>query len=198
MVTGSLVLMYLWTHHFDLFFIESELTVLRRLWKMSIMAGTLVVGLIFLSASQIEVTEFNRTTKQLIVRKSNVFGQKEVEKKNLSQVTDVCIIKRGHDSIQIYTIHYILQISFLEEWLVEVLETNNLHKIKLNYVEVMTFLGKEINFDENVPIIDQSTGRKSEPKSRSNFSAHPNTDSVRPVRLEDSDSGDELSDKKFK
>jgi hypothetical protein len=77
---------------------------------------------------------------------------------DLNSLSDMFILKKGHESFETNTIHFLIVFVFCDSN-VELLEEDSLIKVKKKYVEVMSFLKRDLDWD-NIRVIDQSTNTK--------------------------------------
>ena len=98
----------------------------------------------------------DKTTSLLEVISTSIFCTTRKRVDDLHQVHNIRGIKKGHEGINFYTIHYVIVAEFRNKPSVKIMESQNRRKIIKQLVMVRNFLGLFCTEDE-VHILDQST-----------------------------------------
>lgn len=70
----------------------------------------------------------------------------------------MCVYKRGHDGIQVMTIHYDVQLDFREIPSTIILRTKDEEKAVRQMAQIKDFMGLPVN-SRDLKIVDESTSR---------------------------------------
>ena len=127
-------------------------------WQYLIAVLMLIFGVIFMHAGKIEQVIFDKEIGILSYIKTSIFCKKKITDWAINQIQNIRIFKRGHDGIQVMTIHYAVQIDFKDAPSHTVLETQQKDKAIRQLVKIKEFLGLNINKSDLVPT-DQSTSK---------------------------------------
>ena len=71
-----------------------------------------LLSLTFILAGKVESMIFDKQRHELQLWKTTVFCFKEVLKYSLDDIVDVKAYKRGHNGVNVYTLHYKIMIEF--------------------------------------------------------------------------------------
>ena len=82
-------------------------------WQYVIAAFILILGMCFVYAGKVESIEFDKPNKKMQLVKTNVFCCKFRRSYDLGDLNNVRLIKKGHDGINYYTIHYSINVEML-------------------------------------------------------------------------------------
>ena len=88
--------------------------------------------------------------------KTSIFCCVDKKVDDLHQVHNIRGIKKGHEGVNFYTVHYVIVAEFRNKPAVKIMESQNREKIIKQLVMVRNFLGLFCTENE-VQIIDQST-----------------------------------------
>jgi len=72
----------------------------------------LLFGVYFMNAGKVETLILDKKSGVLSQIKTNIFCSKKKSEWALDQVRNIRIYKRGHDGVQVMTMHYELQFDF--------------------------------------------------------------------------------------
>ncbi len=75
---------------------------------------------------------------------------------NINEIRNIRILKKGHEGINVYTIHYKVVILFNDRTHISILETGDRHKARRQTYAIKTFLNGYCE-DKELEIIDEST-----------------------------------------
>lgn len=81
-------------------------------WQYTISFAMLLFGIIVLYAGKVESVIFDKQTGIVGKVKTTIFCTKKQIEWSIDQIQNVKVYKRGHDGIQVMTIHYDVQIDF--------------------------------------------------------------------------------------
>lgn len=112
-----------------------------------------ILGFLFLINVDRETVEIHKEYKLLVLNKMNPWlcCRKVSKVRNLELLTDVGILKRGHESNQNSTVYYAIEFRYgtFDEnnkhesaRREEIMEFTDMREAKKKFVEVMTFIGK--------------------------------------------------------
>ena len=73
----------------------------------------------------------------------------------LEHISEVKLFKKGHEGINVYTLHYCLKVELQRECLLKVLETNSESKIRRQCCLIKNFLGMGCS-EADIRIIDET------------------------------------------
>jgi len=90
----------------------------------------LLLGLVFLGGGKIEQVVIDKTKIFLELHKRSIIlclNKKKVY--DLSRVVNIRAVKKGHDGVNFYTLHYVIQAEFRDEPPIKILESSKRDKI---------------------------------------------------------------------
>ncbi|CAD8146689.1 unnamed protein product [Paramecium octaurelia] len=109
-------------------------------WRFLIILGMTILGIVFLTSVDRMKYEVHKTHQILLIERMNpfLFCRKITIIKDLEQLEDIRITKKGHKSVEYYTIQFVFKDSK-----VDTLEYNELRETKLKFTEITTFLEQQ-------------------------------------------------------
>jgi hypothetical protein len=121
----------------------------------------MVMGISFLIFVDRETVEIHREYSLLVLGKMNPWlcCRKKSKIRDLEKLVDIQIVKRGHQSYQNSTVYYALEFIYDETAYCkreEIMEFNDMKEAKKKYVEITTFISKEVDL-ANIGVADEST-----------------------------------------
>lgn len=137
-------------------------------WRYLMIFFMVFIGTLFLINVDSETVEIHKEHKLLILGKMNPWlcCRRKTTVRDLELLTDVGLVKRGHDATQNNTIYYAIEFRYGEmsekrmaARREEIMEFTDLRTAKLKYVEVMTFIDRNPDL-ANVRVTDESTSRR--------------------------------------
>lgn len=106
-------------------------------WQYLIAVLILLLGLAFIYAGKVESIVFDKKVmwingqkKELVKRKTSVICRSTKKKFNLEEITSVQGVKKGHDGINVNTIHYKIEIELKDKPTLKVLESIYREKVR--------------------------------------------------------------------
>lgn len=88
-----------------------------------------VLSFAFLYAGKVESVIIDKTKMTLEMWKTSILCKKEVRIYDLADVKDISGYKRGHQGVNVYTLHYNIMVDFKNGVSVKLFETQNREKI---------------------------------------------------------------------
>lgn len=135
---------------------------MSNFWRYFISIMLMVFSFVFLVNGYITSVEINLELKIVIKEKKNLCCCREAESRDLENLKDIRILKRGRETFEQNSIHYVIIMEFEEEEPLEIMEEDSVLKIKKKYVEIQTYLKKKIDFDSWIQVKDESYSSKKE------------------------------------
>ena len=83
-------------------------------WQYFLAVLIMLFGVYFMNAGRVETLILDKNTGVLSQIRTSIFCQKKKTEWALDQVRNIRIYKRGHDGVQVMTLHYELQFDFEE------------------------------------------------------------------------------------
>ena len=115
-------------------------------------------GIIVLHAGKVEQIIFDKQIGIVTKNRISIFCKKKTVEWTIDQITNVRVFKRGHDSIQVMTIHYEVQIDFADIPSHTIIQSLNYEKAVKQMAQIKEFLGLALNRND-LKYIDESTAR---------------------------------------
>lgn len=125
-------------------------------WQYAVAIIILLLGLIFIYGGKVESVVVDKEKCFLELHKTNVFCLTRKKVHDLSRVNNVRCVKKGHDGVNMYTVHYIIQAEFRGEAPVKILESTKREKIIQQTLLIRNFLGM-FTSENQLQIYDMST-----------------------------------------
>mmetsp|Transcript_13346 Transcript_13346/g.22688 ORF Transcript_13346/g.22688 Transcript_13346/m.22688 type:complete len:220 (-) Transcript_13346:28-687(-) len=127
-------------------------------WQYLIAVFILGFGIIFMWAGKIDSVVIDKQLGIMTKERVNIVCKKKQTDWALDQIKNVRVFKRGHDSIQVVTIHFEVQVDFSNLPSCTLLETQSHDKAIKQAIKIKQFLGLPIN-KVDLKFIDESTSR---------------------------------------
>ena len=89
----------------------------------------LILGFVFLYAGKIESVVIDKERSLLEVMKTSIFCCVDKKVDDLHQVHNIRGIKKGHEGVNFYTVHYVIVAEFRNKPAVKIMESQNREKI---------------------------------------------------------------------
>jgi len=89
----------------------------------------ILLGLIFLYGGKVESVVIDKDRRLLELRKRSIICLVNKKVYDLSRVNNIRCVKKGHDGVNFYTLHYVIQAEFPNEPPIKVLESSKRDKI---------------------------------------------------------------------
>ena len=89
----------------------------------------ILLGLVFMYGGKIESVVIDKEKCFLELHKRSVICLNNKKVYDLSRVSNVRCVKKGHDGINFYTLHYVIQAEFRNEPPIKILESSKREKI---------------------------------------------------------------------
>jgi len=118
----------------------------------------LAFGVTVLYAGKVESVIFDKQTGIVGKVKTSIFCTKQQVDWSLDQIQNVRVYKRGHDGIQIMTIHYDVQIDFKDIPSTNILRSKDSEKAIRQMAQIKDFMGLPVN-SSDLKYVDESTSR---------------------------------------
>ena len=127
-------------------------------WQYFISFAMLAFGVTVLYAGKVESIIFDKQTGIVCKVKTTIFCTKKQLDWELDQIVNVRVYKRGHDGIQVMTIHYDIQLDFRDIPSTTILRSKDEEKAVRQMAQIKDFMGLPVN-SRDLKIIDESTSR---------------------------------------
>ena len=119
--------------------------------------GIFALGFVFLYAGKIESVVIDKSKDFMEVKKTSVFCVSKTDRTpSLRDIHNIRGIKKGHEGVNFYTLHYVIYAEFRNKPSVKIMESQNREKIVKQLVMMRNFLGM-LCTESEVQIIDHST-----------------------------------------
>ena len=116
----------------------------------------LVLGLVFICGGKIESVVVDKNKCFLELHKTSALCMTNKKVHDLSRVNNIRCVKKGHDGVNFYTVHYIIQAEFRGEAPIKILESSKREKIVQQTLLIRNFLGM-FTSESQLQIYDMST-----------------------------------------
>ena len=115
-----------------------------------------LLGLVFLYGGKVEsvVIDNDKCFLELHNRSIICLNRKRVF--DLSRISNIRAVKKGHDGVNFYTLHYVIQAEFRNEPPIKILESSKRDKIVQQTLLIRNFLGM-FTAESQLQIYDIST-----------------------------------------
>mmetsp|Transcript_17362 Transcript_17362/g.19450 ORF Transcript_17362/g.19450 Transcript_17362/m.19450 type:complete len:187 (+) Transcript_17362:111-671(+) len=110
-------------------------------WQFLVIFALFALSGVFFFAAKIEQVSFDKDKDEFSRTKINTFCIKKGKTCKLSEISDLRIEKRGHDTIHSNTIHYKIIIDFKNNEMVTLLESKKEEKVITQVLYIKRFLG---------------------------------------------------------
>jgi len=101
----------------------------------------LLLGIIFVYGGKIESVVVDKDRCLLELHKRSIICMNNKKVYDLSQVKNIRCVKKGHDGVNFYTLHYVIQAEFSNEAPIKILESSKREKIVQQTLLIRNFLG---------------------------------------------------------
>lgn len=125
-------------------------------WQYLIAVGIFFFGMIFCCGGKIESTVIDREKRFLELHKRNIICMNKKRVFDLTRVTNIRVVKKGHDGLNFYTVHFTIQAEFHQQAPIKILESKNREKIVQQALLIRNFLGM-FTLESQLHIYDSST-----------------------------------------
>ena len=130
---------------------------IRHWWQYAVAIGIFALGFVFLYAGKIESVVIDKSKDFMEVKKTSVFCVSKTDRTpSLRDIHNIRGIKKGHEGVNFYTLHYVIYAEFRNKPSVKIMESQNRDKIVKQLVMMRNFLGM-LCTESEVQIIDHST-----------------------------------------
>ena len=127
-------------------------------WQYLVAVLILIFGIVFMNAGKVDQVILDKQIGIMSKVKTSIFCQKETTDWALDQIKNVRVFKRGHDGIQVMTIHYEVQMDFSIAASQTILKSTSKDKAIGQMVKIKDFLGMAVN-KRDLKYIDESTSK---------------------------------------
>ena len=86
--------------------------VCRHWWQYFVAIIVFGLGIVFCYGGRVEGVVIDRREGVLELRSTSIFCQTNKKSYELKDVTEIRAVKRGHDGVNFYTLHYAIQAEF--------------------------------------------------------------------------------------
>lgn len=84
----------------------------RHWWQYFVVIVMFGLSLLFFCAGHVESIVFDKTLNELQLWRTSLYCVKKVKRYHLSEIADVRAYKRGHNGVNVYTLHYKIVVIF--------------------------------------------------------------------------------------
>ena len=116
----------------------------------------LLLGFIFMYGGKVESVVIDKNKLFLELHKRNIFCLNKKKVFDLTKVTNIRCVKKGHDGVNFYTLHYTIQAEFRGQAPIKILESSKREKIVEQTLLIRNFLGM-FTAESQLHIYDLST-----------------------------------------
>jgi hypothetical protein len=127
-------------------------------WQYCIALTVLLFGVAFMAAGKIQTLVLDRRQGVMVRERVSLFCQKRTSEWALSQVANVRVFKRGHEGVQVMTLHFEVQVDFRGLPSQVVLQSQSKTKAVKQALRLKTFLGLPLH-KADLRVVDESTSR---------------------------------------
>ena len=100
-----------------------------------------ILGIIFLYGGKVESVIIDKDKCFLELHKRSIICLNNKRVFDLSRVSNIRAVKKGHDGVNFYTLHYVIQAEFRNEAPIKILESTKRDKIIQQTLLIRNFLG---------------------------------------------------------
>lgn len=75
-------------------------------WQYIVAAFIFILGVVFCYGGKVESVTIDKRENLLILKSTNIFCRSKSTPHSLKDVTNVRAVKKGHDGVNFYTLHY--------------------------------------------------------------------------------------------
>ena len=129
---------------------------LSHWWQYMVAIIVMLLGLIFLYGGKVESVVFDKDRMLLELHRRSIICINNKKVFDLSRVSNIRCVKKGHDGVNFYTLHYVIQAEFPNEPPIKILESSKRDKIVQQSLLIRNFLGMFTSEDQ-LNIYDIST-----------------------------------------
>ena len=101
----------------------------RHWWQYVVALGIFILGFIFIYAGKIESVIIDKDRSLLEVSKTSIFCAQKKQVDDLHHVHNIRGIKKGHEGVNFYTIHYVIYAEFRNKPPIKIMDSQNRRKI---------------------------------------------------------------------
>lgn len=101
----------------------------------------MLLGVIFLIGGKIDSVVIDKEKCFLELHKRSIICLNTKKCFDLSRVTNIRAVKKGHDGVNFYTLHYVIQAEFKDQAPIKILESSKRDKIVQQTLLIRNFLG---------------------------------------------------------
>ena len=116
----------------------------------------MLLGMIFIYGGKIESVVFDKEKCFLEIHKRSIICLNSKRVYDLTRVSNIRCVKKGHDGVNFYTLHYVLQAEFRNEPPIKLLESSKREKIVQQALLIRNFMGM-FTTEAQLQIYDVST-----------------------------------------
>lgn len=125
-------------------------------WQYLIAVLICILGLVFLYGGKVESVVIDKEKRFLELHKRSIICLNRKRVFDLSRVRNIRAVKKGHDGVNFYTLHYVIQAEFRNEPPIKILESAKREKIVQQCLLIRNFLGM-FTAESQLQIYDIST-----------------------------------------
>ena len=115
-----------------------------------------ILGIVFLYGGKVESVVIDKEKRFLELHKRSIICLNRKRVFDLSRVSNIRAVKKGHDGVNFYTLHYVIQAEFRNEAPIKILESTKREKIVQQTLLIRNFLGM-FTSESQLNIYDIST-----------------------------------------
>ena len=101
----------------------------------------LILGMTFICGGKIDSVIVDKERGFLEIHKTSVICCTSKKVRDLQSVKNIRAIKKGHDGVNFYTLHYVIQAEFRNEPPIKLLESSKRDKIIQQALLIRNYLG---------------------------------------------------------
>ena len=100
----------------------------RHWWQYVVALGIMILGFIFIYAGKIESVIIDKNRSLLEVSKTSIFCVSKKQVDDLELIHNVRGVKKGHEGVNFYTIHYVIYAEFRNKPPIKIMDSQNRRK----------------------------------------------------------------------
>ena len=125
-------------------------------WQYGVAVVIMILGFVFLWGGKIESVIIDKERCLLELHKRNIVCLNNKKVFDLSKVQNVRCVKKGHDGVNFYSLHYVIQAEFRNQAPIKILESAKREKIVQQTLLIRNYLGM-FTAESQLAIYDIST-----------------------------------------
>ena len=118
-------------------------------WQYLILACIFLLSIVFITAGRIETVVFDKDSDEFARYKVNIWWMKSGVFQKLSNISEIRVSKRGHQTVFSDTVYYKIVVDFKDGESVTILDSKKEEKVVLQVLYIKNFLGMKDSSNGN-------------------------------------------------